>query len=115
MNGSLISFYVGGGALALYGVGHTLGYATGRAQDRDSEFVRMLKATPSNMPGVQKSRFHLYEGYSWMTAFMALAFGLLNLVLAWVAPQLAGSVPLLLVDFLTAGTAALLAWRYFFL
>ncbi|HEX4951988.1 MAG TPA: hypothetical protein VF017_01145 [Thermoanaerobaculia bacterium] len=115
MNRSLIAFYVGSIAFVLYGVGHSLGYASGRAEDREKEFVKVLRSTPAEMPGVSKSRFDLYEGYSWMTGLMPLAFGLLNLVLVRVAPQLVvSSRPLLAVNLLVALAVALMAWRFFF-
>lgn len=115
MSRSLIAFYVGSAALALYGVGHTLGYSKDRRTDRGKDYVRVLKETPAAMPGVTRTYLHLFEGYSWMMALMVFAYGLLNVLLAWVAPQVASTSRAIAgLDLAVSFAAAGLAKRYFF-
>lgn len=115
MSRSLIAFYVGSGALALYGIGHALAFVHDRKADRGKDYVRALRETPAEMPGVTRTYLHLFEGYSWMTGTMTLAYGLLNLLLAWVAPRVVTeSAAIAGLDLVVSLVAALLAKRYFF-
>jgi hypothetical protein len=116
MNRSTIACYVGAIAFTLYGIGHTFGYLSSRSEDQSKEFVRFLKAQPAEMPGVSRSRYELYEGYSLMTSVGMLAFGLLNLLLVRQAPNLVTTSRSILG--LNVGVAVLvsvLSVRFFFL
>ena len=115
MNLPLVAYHVGSVALLLYGVGHTFGYLQGRREDAGKLYVRVLKESPAILPGITRTQFHLYEGYSWMTSLMTGAFGAMNLVLALSAPEVAAaSRPLQAVGLVVALACATLAKRYFF-
>jgi hypothetical protein len=115
VNLPLVACHVGSAAFLLYGVGHTLGYLQGRRIEASLPHVAALKQTPAELPGVTRTYFDLYEGYSWMTAVMTFAFGLLNEVLALSAPDLvASNRALAAVNVAVALVATVLARRHFF-